>query len=139
MDNGKQIQKIILVICLFFYIFLAWKGEKAKSETVSLETPIEITIPAMLEVSLIEGESKLDRNTLRSDFALSLRSNSPWQVEIETLSNLSSLPEAPGPLSGPANKDNSAQIVPFQVEQPISWGDFGSYELLVIYSAKQSY
>ena len=135
----KQFQKLLFVLFCFIWLILIYKGEKANSESAAIEIPVEITIPARLEVSLEEGKSSLQGDTVTQDLALRLRSNSPWVANIQAVSNLTYQPSYPSNLEGLANRNDAFQIIPFEIEQRLSWGDYGSYELGVIYSFNTIY
>lgn len=135
----KHFQHMLFVFFCFLWLFLIWKGDKAKGESVSLNQPIEITIPAALEVQLSPGQTRSDNLDLVQEANLHIKSNTPWKAEIRAFSSLSTLPEGPSPLSGPANSDQAFQVVPFQVRQELSWADFGIYQLLITYEIKQGY
>lgn len=130
---------MLFVLFCFIWLFLIWKGERAQSQPVTQEIPVELTIPAALEVQLSPGQTRSDNLDLVQEGNLLIKSNTPWQAEIRAYSSLSTLPESPAPLSGPANSNQAFQVVPFEVRQELSWADFGVFDLIIAYEIKQGY
>ena len=135
----KHFQHMLFVFFCFIWLFLVWKAERAGAESVSQEIPVELTIPAALEVQLSPGQTRSDNLDLVQAANLHIRSNTPWQAEIRAVSSLSTLPEGPSPLSGPANSDQAFQVVPFEVRQELSWANAGQFDLLITYEINQGY